>query len=227
MRNIIQLDALDRKEALRYLGYGENEADARVRQMLDECEKQLLLTARPQIVYRCFDIERRNTGIEVLGTSLFLTGESIQKHLEGCEKAVLLCATISSEVDRLLRRLEVENMAAMVVADSLSSVAVEQVCDKAEKLIAGEFDGYYQTWRFGIGYGDLPLTLQEDFLKALDAGKRVGVYATKSSLLTPRKSVTCIIGLSKEPIPKQRRGCQTCNMKANCRYRASGTSCNS
>lgn len=227
MSNLIQLDALNQKEALRYLGYGNNKPDEKVQKLLDECEQRLLLTARPQIVYGCFDIEKHDDGIAVMGTGLFLTGSSITEHLEGCEKAVLLCATLSFEVDRLIKKLEIEDMAAMVVTDGLSSAAVEQVCDKAEKLIAEKFDGYYQTWRFGIGYGDLPLTLQGDFLKALDAGKRAGVYATKSSLLVPRKSVTCIIGLSKEPHPQKRRGCQTCSMKETCRYRAEGISCNS
>ena len=113
----------------------------------------------------------------------------------------------------------------MVVADSLSSVAVEQVCSKAEQIIADKFEGTYQTWRFGIGYGDLPLTLQPDFLRILDAGKRVGVYATKSCLLTPRKSVTCIIGVSDKPLPKSQRGCQTCNMKGKCPYSGTDIGC--
>lgn len=227
MNNFIQLGPLNQKEALRYLGYGDGRPDAKVQQMLDECEKQLLLTARPKIVYKCFDIEKCDSGIIVKGTGLSLTGNSIGEQLEGCDKAVLLCATISTEVDRLLHKTQIQDMAMAVVMDSLASTAVEQVCDKAEELIADEFGEYYQTWRFGIGYGDLPLTLQNDFLKILDANKRVGVYATQSSLLTPGKSVTCIIGLSKNPLPKKKRGCQTCNMCENCRYRAAGTSCNS
>lgn len=227
MNDSIKLGKLNRKEALKYLGYGNNEPDEKIAKLLDECEKKLLETARPQIVYRCFDITAGESGIEVAGTNLCLTGNSIREHLEGCDKAVLLCATVSADVDRLLRKLEIEDMTSMVVMDSLSSVAVEQVCDKAEEMIAKEFGDYFQTWRFGIGYGDLPLNLQNNFLKALDAGKRVGVFATASCLLTPRKSVTCIIGLSKTPLSKKKRGCQTCNMKDRCIYRGTDSGCSS
>lgn len=227
MKESIRLGKLNKKEALKYLGYGNNEPDEKILKLLDKCEEELLETARPQIVYRCFDITEGEKDIEVEGTNLCLKGNSIREHLEGCDKAVLLCATVSAAVDKLLRKLEIEDMASMVVMDSLSSVAVEQVCDKAEEMIAAEFSDYYQTWRFGIGYGDLPLTLQSDFLKALDAEKRVGVFATASSLLTPRKSVTCIIGLSKTPVSKKRRGCQTCNMKDRCIYRGTDSGCSS
>lgn len=228
MTEEIKLASLDKKEALRYLGYGDNdEPDRKILAILEQCEEQVLKSAKPKTVYRCFNFKRTPKGIEVEGTGLVLTGNSIEEHLSGCGKLVLLCATISSEIDRLIRRLEVEDKTLMLVTDSLSSVAVEQVCDKAELMIAKEFPEYYQTWRFGVGYGDLPLVLQKDFLNALDAGKRVGVYATSSSLLTPRKSVTCIIGLSREPIAKKRRGCQTCTMRDRCLYRKSGISCSS
>ena len=43
-------------------------------------------------------------------------------------------------------------------------LSLDKRLDKAEEMIAAEFSDYYQTWRFGIGYGDLPLTLQSDFL---------------------------------------------------------------
>lgn len=53
--DIIKLDALDRQEALRYLGMGKTEPDDNTQRLLDECEKLLLEAARPQYVYRCFE----------------------------------------------------------------------------------------------------------------------------------------------------------------------------
>lgn len=222
--NVEKLTSLDRNEALRYLGVKGGRVDAGTQSLLDECERELLEIARPQYVYRVFDISREPGGIAVQGARLVLTGESISTHLEGCDRAVLMCATVSGDVDRRLRRLEVEDMARMVVMDSLASVAVEQVCAAAEKEIADEVGGY-QTWRFGIGYGDLSLELQPAFLRALDAEKRVGVCATPSCLLTPRKSVTCIIGVSDTPLEKGKRGCQTCLMRGRCQYANGGTGC--
>ena len=54
---------------------------------------------------------------------------------------------------------------------------------------------YRQTWRFSPGYGDLPLSLQEELLSAVEAGKRIGLATTAGYMLTPMKSVTAIIGL--------------------------------
>lgn len=224
MENALRLSLLNRDEALRYLGYKGNKPDQNVAKILDECEEELLQIARPQYVYRCFDIREVKGGIAVGNTNLILTGESICEHLKGCNKAVLLCATISSDVDKRLRVLEIEDTAKMLIMDSLASVAVEQVCEIAEKEIA-QVVGGNQTWRFGIGYGDLPLHLQGDFLKALDAPKRVGVCVTKSFLLTPRKSVTCIIGVSDKPLEKKKRGCATCNMNKSCPYSGKELGC--
>ena len=46
-----------------------------------------------------------------------------------------------------------------------------------------------------MGYDDFPLEGQKKFLEILDASKRVGVCVNSSMMLTPTKSVTCVIGL--------------------------------
>jgi len=226
MTNEIVLDKLNQSEALRYLGYGQNTPDSKVQDLLDECEEVLRSIAKPRFVYKVFDINIIKEGVEVLNTNLVLPGESIKEHLEGCEKAVLMGVTISMDVDRLLRKTQVNDMASAVIVDSLASVAVEQVCNKIEEFIKKELAEYNQTWRFGIGYGDLPLDIQGDFLDVINAPKIIGLSASKSNMLIPTKSVTAIIGLSKKEIIKIKRGCQTCNMKDSCTYRKKGGHCN-
>ena len=49
---------------------------------------------------------------------------------------------------------------------------------------------------------------------------------TDSYMLTPTKSVTAVIGLSKNPIPQRARGCQTCSMNKKCQFRQKGGRCN-
>ncbi|MFR2511846.1 MAG: hypothetical protein ACLS9K_07425 [Lachnospira eligens] len=71
-------------------------------------------------------------------------------------------AVIYRKADRQLRVLQLTDMAKALVFDSLASVAVEQTCDKVETFKRGISD-YYQTFRFGIGYGDLPISMQEPF----------------------------------------------------------------
>lgn len=232
MDNQIVLEQLNINEALRYLGYGGNAPDERVMQLLNECSEEIMKTARPQMVYKVFDIadftdhDTAVKSVELSGTNFVLTGKSITEHLAGCERAVLFAATISAGIDRLIRVTQLENMAKAVIMDSLASVAVEQVCDKTELIIKEQFPEYYQTFRFGVGYGDLPITLQRDFLNILNAQKVIGLNASASCMLTPTKSVTAVIGLSRQPIASKQRGCQTCSLYEKCNFRRKGGRCN-
>ena len=121
--------------------------------------------------------------------------------------------------------IEVNDMIKTLVYDALANVAIEQVCDVVEGFIEKDMPDYNHTWRFGIGYGDLPLSLQDSFLSVLNAQKTIGVCATESCILTPRKSVTCILGLSKGEIEQTKRSCNTCNMKDKCQFRKNGVTC--
>lgn len=227
MGNDIVLDRLNREEAYRYLGFKEERHVDVIADMADCCEQDVLKAARPMYVYKVFDISNiTDKFVELSGTSLRLSGKSIAGHLDGCKKAVLMAATVSLDVDRLIRTAQTSDMARAVITDSFASVAIEQVCDKVQDKLGEEFAGYYQTFRFGIGYGDLPITLQKEFLNVLDAGKRIGLNCTGSSMLIPTKSVTAIVGLSREPLKAVNRGCATCNMAGVCKYRKKGGYCN-
>ena len=59
----------------------------------------------------------------------------------------------------------------------------------------------------------------------VNAQKFIGLNATGNNILTPRKSVTAIIGLSENEISKGRRGCACCNMREVCQFRKRGDHC--
>ena len=225
MINEITLEKLDQSEALRYLGYGKNAPDEKVQMLLNECEDELLRIAKPRFVYKVFGIEQRSDGVAILESNMIMPGNSIKEHLEGCEKAVLMAVTISMDVDKLIRTTQITDMTKAIIIDSLASVAVEQACNKVENIFKSELSDYKQTWRFGVGYGDLPLDVQGGFLQIINAPKTIGLCINKSNMLTPTKSVTAIIGLSKNEIKSAKRGCQTCNMKDSCIYRKKGGHC--
>jgi 5-methyltetrahydrofolate--homocysteine methyltransferase len=222
----IRLDELNRQEALRYMGYGGQQPDDLFLRLIDECERQVLECAVPRFIYRVFEIEECEDGVAVVGTDFKLCGNSIKNHLKGCKQAVFFAATISAGIDKCLRIAQITDISKAVVTDSLASVAIEQVCDKFEEIIKAEYPEYYQTFRFGIGYGDLPIEQQGDFLKLLNASKQIGLSASDTSMLIPTKSVTAVIGLSENPIKGQARGCQTCNLKDRCSFRGKGGHCN-
>lgn len=215
---------IDVDEAIRYMGY-RSAPDENQMRMIDECRSMLEREIKPAWIYRAFDIDFTEDGVSLKGTKLVFKGEDIRRHLGGCEKCLLLCATASSKADELIRRKESEDITLGFMTDCLASAAVEAVCNSLEEELAEKLEGWYFTWRFSPGYGDFPLEIQPHIINALDAQKRAGVTCTESLLLAPRKSVTAVIGLSRTPVEKGRRGCAVCKMAGRCEFRKRGTHC--
>lgn len=212
---MMTLEKLNRSEAIRYLGGAGIQMNDQMEVLMDECEKMVLEKASPKFLYIELD----------LPCDTIMGGRDIANHLDGCEKAILMCATLGAEIDKLIRINQISDMAKAVVLDSFSSVAVEQVCNRVDEIIAEKYDGYNMTFRFSPGYGDYPISLQQDFLRMLDAPRKIGLTTNDNYLLMPTKSVTAVLGLSKNPIERKKRGCAICNMRGKCRFRKNGEHC--
>ncbi|MBR1823757.1 MAG: 5-methyltetrahydrofolate--homocysteine methyltransferase [Ruminococcus sp.] len=217
----MSLSPISLTEAARYMGV-KGEPDNTVLELLERAERLVRETVRPVYVYRETAVEAAENGIKLACMAETLTGRDIRKHLNGCDRAVLLAATLSAEADKLIRQTAVRDMAFSLAVDCICSAAVEQLCNKAEEEIFSGGNVPYRTWRFSPGYGDLPLDLQGAFLTALNAQRRIGLTATENSLLIPSKSVTAIIGISDTPVQRGARGCAVCSMRESCAYRQLG-----
>ena len=212
---MIKLEKLNRNEAVRYLGGAGIQLNYRMDVLMNECEKAVLEKASPKI-----SLYRKRLALPQL-----MGGKDIESHLSGCEKAIVMCATIGTEVDKLIRISQISDMARAVVMDSLASVAVEQVCNTFDKIIAEKYSDYNMTFRFSPGYGDYPIEMQKVVLQMLDAPKKIGLCTNDNYLLMPAKSVTAVMGLSKNPIERKKRGCAICNMRETCKFRRKGLHC--
>ncbi len=212
---MIKLEKLNRAEAVRYLGGAKIKLNYRMDRLMDECEKEVLQKAEPKYLF----VERD------LPFDDILKGSDIKNHLFGCEKVIVMCATLGTEIDRLIRINQISDMARAVVMDSFASVAIEQVCNKVDELLAQKYEDYNMTFRFSPGYGDYPIELQKTFLNILDAPRKIGLTVNDNYLLVPSKSVTAAAGLSTSPIEQKKRGCAICNMRDKCKFRRNGEHC--
>ncbi len=213
----MKLDLISESEAARYMGV-KGEPDNAVMELLDRAEKLVRENVSPKYVFIETSVTLCDDGVKLGCMDKPLVGNSIKKHLEGCDRVILFAATLSAVADKLIRQAVVENMAFSLAVDCICSAAVEQVCDKAEEEIFADKPNLYRTWRFSPGYGDLPIDIQGDILNALNAQRRIGLTVTESSLLVPTKSVTAIIGISSDPISKGEKGCAVCSRKDSCIY---------
>lgn len=219
-RNII-IEDVNIQEALRYLGYGDNLPDDTTKELLLLCAGELKKEAEGKFTYKVFDLKEG----QICGCSFQLEGEAIARHLKHCDKIILMCATLSSKVDLLIRKKQIMGMAEAMITDSLASAVIEQVCDRAEEIILKDFPEYEHTWRFGLGYDDFPLSGQKQFLEVLDAPKRIGVCVNNSMMLTPTKSVTCVIGLGHGLEVSVKKSCDMCSFREQCQFRKEGKNC--
>ncbi len=181
--------------------------------------------ARPRWTHLRLPLARPAGGLSA--GPLALPGQDIAAHLAGCEACELLALTLGEGMEQAIRAAEATDMAAAVVLDAAASVLAEQYAGLAQQRLAGEAaaEGLYLTSRFSPGYGDLPLELQGDFVRLLDAHRAIGLAATEHSLLTPRKSITAILGLARHPVSGALAGCARCALKEGCTYRKEGRSC--
>ncbi len=212
---MIELDKLNRREAVRYMGGSGIQMNEQMESLMDDCEAEVLANANPKYLY----IEK------ALPCEELIKGKDIENHLDGCEKAIMMCATLGADIDKLIRVTQISDMAKAVVLDSFSSVAIEQVCSKVDELLAQKYEGWNMTFRFSPGYGDYPIELQQDFLRMLDAPRKIGLTTNDNFLLMPTKSVTAVLGLSRNPVERKKRGCAICNMRGKCRFRRNGEHC--
>jgi len=217
-----RLSDIPKDEVLRYLGYRGQSIDDNLKKQIENCIKAVKDCAKARLTYRVLPV--KDSKIE----GLELQGNDIRKLLEGCHLAIAMAATLGPEAEALLRRTEVTNMADAVIMDSAQSSAIENVCDNFESDMRLEYrkQGLYLTDRYSPGYGDLPLTSQKTIAELLVAEKRIGLTVTENMIMIPRKSVTCIIGISDKPRTLVRRGCDSCSSREKCSYRAQGSVCN-
>ena len=208
---------IDKREVLRYLA-AKIQPDETYNRLVDACIEEVLTLIRPRNLFKL---------LHVSDAAPLLSGRDITRHLAGSTYVVLLAATLGAGVERSIRLYEQTDMARAVIMDAACTDAVEKVCDAACAEIAAlpELDGLFLTDRCSPGDGDRPLSVQPELLRILDTRRRIGLSCTDRYLLTPRKSVTALVGAG--PLPPQQRthGCRFCPAREHCIYRKEGRRC--
>lgn len=211
----------DPAEAARYLGLSAGAApDAATAALLAGAASAVCAAAQPRMAWASLTV----ADLTALG---LVQGADIPRHLEHCDRAVLLAVTLGPQADAAVRRAGVGNVARLAAADAAASALAEAAADAAERTLQAEFAarGLYLTGRYSPGYGDWPLTMQPRLCSLLDTPRLLGLAASADCLLLPRKSTTALLGVSAQPVTGHRAGCFTCALREKCEYRKRGNTC--
>jgi len=224
--DVFELD-INKEEVLRYLGYKGQDIDENLTNTIEECRDEIKKVITPRVVYSYKNIKLSDDGVEVITTNLILKGNDIKEHLKNSTECVLMAVTLGNEVEKRTRLYEKTNLTKALILDACATTAVEEVCDIVENSVKEKaiLSGMNITFRYSPGYGDLPLDVQNSFLRALDAQKKIGLTVSENNLLFPRKSVTAIIGIVNSGIEKKKKSCKECSNYENCSFRREGETC--
>ena len=222
-----QIDALDRKEVLRYLGYRGQEVTPELDARLDAAIASCLSIGRARAsiaVYRVAGQEELPDGtpqIALEDTALTLVGKSMQRHMAGARKVGVLAVTIGMGVERELKRLSLTDHLGQVLFDAAATTMVERAADAAEATLVGMAarEGLYTNFRFSPGYGDMPLAQMREICEVLGAQRAIGLTVSAGGVMIPRKSVTAILGISDVPVARRPAGCEGCAARETCALR--------
>ena len=135
----IALGELDLDEVLRYMGTPPSQAGPELRALAEECGRAVCAAARPRWAWRAFDIAEEEGGVR-LSCGLLLPGQDLKRHLRGCGRAAVFCATLSAQVDALIA--EISGQESQVKAAEAKLQAAANAADAeiraAEKELASQ-----------------------------------------------------------------------------------------
>lgn len=195
--------------------------DAQSKQQLEKAMQKISEIATHQ--YHFIILEKEDCLIQ----QMCQQSKTFRQHIKECHHIIMIGVTIGIQVDRLLKRLQSQNMSDALWHNAVANAYVEALCDDINEQLKQYYvkQNQYLTDRFSCGYADLSLTWQKDIIQRLDASKKIGLFVNEAMLLQPEKSVTAMIGIANIPQRARIRGCAYCDKKSNCEYRKGGIRC--
>lgn len=181
---------INRKEILRYCGCKTE--DESLVALINEC----LLETENKFSYKvCYCLLPVTVDENLCDFDLCrFTSSHLAMNLNGCDKAIIFCATVGIEIDRMIKKYAHISPTKALVFQAIGSERVESFCDVICKDLSDEFEAISKP-RFSPGYGDLRLETQKSIFQILYCERNIGVCLNDSLLMTPSKSVTAIVGL--------------------------------
>ena len=188
IQRYFELMPVKEREVLRYAGGGQDTSALKLIEGVNQ-------SPSCAVCYALLDLSIED-GICSLG-SLRLHSSNLAKCLSGCCQAVVFCATVGFEYDRLIAASTRISPAKALMISALGSERAEALCDAFCDSLSKELSAKL-TPRFSPGYGDLSLDVQKDIFALLDPERLIGVHLSDQMIMTPTKSVTAIVGICRK-----------------------------
>lgn len=211
---------IDRGDILRLLGNQEDAIDAHSEGLVSQFITECIRVSSPKGAYLLADaLENDSANQLTIPGLLFQSGPIIRKMLRHSEKYALYMVTAGPEPENMVRALMGKgNYLEGYIADLVNSALVESIADQLEVQVRSQAAGlgWEITNRYSPGYCSWDVEEQQK-LFSLFPENCCGISLSPSSLMSPIKSTTGIIGLGKKVVYRDYI-CEICSMK-NCHFR--------
>ena len=200
------------REIYRYAGV--QKVSLQDEELVEKCLQEAEGAFHFRVCYAVFPVQVAGDVVEFEFAKT--TSKHLAKHLKNCDQAIVFCATIGLDIDRLIAKYGVVSPAKALTFQAIGAERIESLCELFYEEMRAKYNNLKP--RFSPGYGDLDLAFQSDIFSALDCAKKVGVTLTDTLLMSPSKSVTAIMGISNQVCAREKAGCKGCDDK-DCEFR--------
>ena len=186
--------------------------------LISSCLEKLSAVCYPRHVIRQFPCAVKGDNVKI--ETFNIKSKKLAAHLKDCRQVYLFAATLGADVDRLITQRSMIDSAEAFCLQACGAAQIEDYCNNIEKEYSQNKsrEGLYLRPRFSPGYGDFDINCQTEVLNLLQAHKHIGLSETNTHMLTPLKSVTALIGLSKSESACLAEKCDLCD-KTDCAFR--------
>lgn len=193
---MIEVIGIDKQMVLAKLGLVGSEPDEVMTGFINEACDFVKNDASVSYVCGIYDILKSDgEGILLDECKLTLKGETVAGLLEGCEKAVIIAASLSAFIDTRLSKLRLTNLPLSLVYDNCADVALDQVISDIQGVVSEAVPGYINTEMIMPGGGDFSKDILKPALEILEAKDKAGILLGDNNQLGPSKTRFVVYGL--------------------------------
>jgi hypothetical protein len=214
----IDLDLLWRFEGVASEGRQPSRASKR---MAARLLPEALNLARPTAYYQEFAVRTaQKKRLELEGGACF-SGGLVAHLLGGAQEMIVLVCTLGGALENRASQYFAEGYPARgYLLDGLGTVALGMLAERARREIeiSAQARGLQASTPISPGHADWVLAEQRVLFDLLP-GRETGVSLTDSYLMTPRKSLSMVMGLGPQMITHEEgTQCQYCSLQKTCTY---------
>jgi hypothetical protein len=181
---------------------------------IDRCIRQslqtVMSTVKPKAFYRTFPVSTSEERTYLAGKHV-LKSRKLPRILRKCDKAIVFVTTLGYELDKKIEWMMSDRPHEGIILDTVASVAAESTTNTFQQQIDKKLDERKATtFRYSPGYCDWSIKEQKKIFNLL-SGDSIGVTLSDDCLMSPRKSISGIMGIGlPEVVHEFGNACKEC-----------------